>query len=91
MLSTHRSELEIAARELGSQMDTAHASDTGVKAPVGRTSLREMLEGAIGESRALVLAGQDDVGKVVARLMNLETQSQELDLRLGAGWEDLPL
>lgn len=91
VLSTQRTELEVSARELEAKMSTAHAADTGVQAPVGRTSLREMLEGAIGESHALVQIGQDDVQKIAGRLLTLETQTADLDLRLGAGREDLPL
>ena len=90
-LSSQRSELEIAVRELGSTMDSVHASETGVQAPVGRTSLREMLEGAIGATRAQIRLGEDDTQTVIARLTNLEYQTQELDLALGSGWEDLPL
>ncbi|PQZ54783.1 MULTISPECIES: hypothetical protein [unclassified Microbacterium] len=91
VLSTQRTELEVSARELELKMSTAHAADTGVQAPVGRTSLREMLEGAIGETHALVQIAQDDVQKIAGRLLTLETQTADLDLRLGAGWEDLPL
>lgn len=90
-LSTQRMELETAARELSSDLDAAHSAETGVQAPVGRTSLREMLEGAVGEARANVSAGRDDVGHVINRIMNIENQSQDLDLRLGSGWETLPL
>lgn len=50
-----------------------------------------MLEGAIGETRALVQIGQGDMQKVVGRMLMLETQTADLDLQLGAGWEDLPL
>lgn len=91
VLSTQRTELESSARELESKMSKAHTAETGVLAPVGRSSLREMLEGAIGETRALVQIGQDDMQKVVGRMMMLETQTADLDLQLGAGWEDLPL
>ncbi|MFF3026873.1 hypothetical protein [Microbacterium sp. NPDC057944] len=91
VLSTQRTELEVSARELDSKMSAAHSAETGVQAPVGRSSLREMLEGAIGETRALVQIGQDDVMKISGRIQQLETQTADLDLRLGAGWEDLPL
>ena len=91
VLSTQRTELEVSARELDAKMSTAHSAETGVQAPLGRSSLREMLEGAIGETHALVQIGQDDVLKVTGRIMALETQTADLDLQLGAGWEDLPL
>lgn len=91
VLSTQRTELEVSARELDAKMSTAHATETGVQAPLGRSSLREMLEGAIGETHALVQIGQDDVLKVTGRILALETQTADLDLQLGAGWEDLPL
>lgn len=91
VLSTQRTELEVSARELDAKMSTAHAAETGVQAPLGRSSLREMLEGAIGETHALVQIGQDDVLKVTGRILALETQTADLDLQLGAGWEDLPL
>lgn len=91
VLSTQRTELEVSARELEAKMSTAHAAETGVQAPLGRSSLREMLEGAIGETHALVQIGQDDVLKVTGRILALETQTADLDLQLGAGWEDLPL
>ena len=90
-LSTQRMELESSARELESKMSTAHSAETGVQAPVGRTSLREQLEGAIGETHALVQIGQDDAQKIADRILLLETQTADLDLRLGAGWENLPL
>ncbi|MCK2034698.1 hypothetical protein KZC51_01000 [Microbacterium sp. SSW1-49] len=91
VLSTQRTELEVSARELDAKMSTAHSAETGVQAPLGRSSLREMLEGAIGETHALVQIGQDDVLKVAGRIMALETQTADLDLQLGSGWEDLPL
>lgn len=91
VLSTQRTELEVSARELEAKMSTAHAAETGVQAPLGRSSLREMLEGAIGETHALVQIGQDDVLKITGRILALETQTADLDLQLGAGWEDLPL
>lgn len=91
VLSTQRAELEVSARELDAKMSTAHAAETGVQAPLGRSSLREMLEGAIGETHALVQIGQDDVLKITGRILALETQTADLDLQLGAGWEDLPL
>jgi hypothetical protein len=91
VLSTQRTELEVSARELDAKMSTAHSAETGVQAPLGRSSLREMLEGAIGETHALVQIGQDDVLKVTGRIMALETQTADLDLQLGSGWEDLPL
>ena len=90
-LSTQRTELEIAARDLGGKMDTVHSSETGVLAPVGRTGLREMLEGALGEARAHVRLGEDDISTLVSRITIVETQSQDLDLRLGTNWEALPL
>lgn len=91
VLSTQRTELEVSARELEAKMSAAHAAETGVQAPLGRSSLREMLEGAIGETHALVQIGQDDVLKVGGRILALETQTADLDLQLGADWEDLPL
>ena len=91
VLSTQRTELEVSARELDNKMVAAHSSETGVRTPLGRTTLRELLEGAVGETRALVQLGQDDVMSIAGRIMTLETQTADLDLRLGAGWEDLPL
>ncbi len=90
-LYTQRLALEVAARDVADAMDSAHSTDTGVQAPVGRTSLREMLEGALGETRAHVELGEHDVQVVMGRIRDIETQTEELDIRLGAGWEDLPL
>ncbi len=90
-LSAQRDALEVAARDLGSAMDSAHGAETGVQAPVGRTCLRETLEGAIGTTRAQLRLAEEDVSKVTARVMAIETEIAELDLRLGVNWEDLPL
>jgi len=91
VLYTQRLALEVAARDLTDSMDSAHDTDTGVQAPVGRTSLREMLEGALGETRAHVELGGHDVQVVMGRILDIETRTEELDIRLGAGWENLPL
>lgn len=91
VLSTQRTVLEVSSRELENKMIEAHSSETGIEAPLGRTILREMLEGALGETRALVQLGQDDVMSIAGRIMTLETQTADLDLRLSAGWEYLPL
>lgn len=90
-LYTQRMALEAASRDLTDSTDSAHDTDTGVQAPIGRTSLREMLEGALGETRAHVELGEHDVQVVMGRIRDIETQTEELDIRLGAGWEDLPL
>jgi len=72
-------------------MESAHGTETGVQAPVGRTSLRESLEGAIGATRAQLRLGEDEVAGMTERLLTIETQVEELDLRLGSGWEEISL
>ena len=91
VLSAQRGELVTAARDLESSLESAHGSDTGVRAPVGRTGLRESLEGAIGAVRARIRLGSDDVGTVANRLEIIELEVEDLDLTLGSGWKDLPL
>lgn len=90
-LAAHRAALVTAARDLEDSLETAHGSDTGVQAPVGRTGLRESLEGTIGAVRARLRVGSEDVGTVSTRLESLEFQVEELDLSLGSGWKDVPL
>mgnify|MGYP001585586804 CR=1 FL=1 len=90
-LSAQRTELEIKTRELRYKMRDCHIAAAGASAPLGRTSLRDALEATIGETRALIKISDDDVGHVVNRLAILETETENLDLRLGAEWEDIPL
>lgn len=91
VLSAQRAALEVAARNLESSADSAHAADNGVMAPMGRTTLRELFEGAVGETRAHLQLSEADVQVAITRLTAIETQTQALDLRLGSGWTDLPL
>lgn len=90
-LSTQRAALTTAAIDLVDAMESAHGTETGVQAPVGRTSLRESLEGAIGSTRAQLRIGEDEVASMIDRLLTIETQAEELDLRLGSGWEEISL
>lgn len=90
-LAAQRAALTTAADDLAGAMESAHGTETGVQAPVGRTSLRESLEGAIGATRAQLRLGEDDVAGMTDRLLTIESQVEELDLRLGSGWEELSL
>lgn len=90
-LAAQRAALTTAVDDLADAMESAHGTETGVQAPVGRTSLRESLEGAIGATRAQLRLGEDDVAGMTDRLLTIETQVEELDLRLGSGWEELSL
>lgn len=90
-LSTQRVELEIAARELDGRLRTVHDAETGVGAPQGRTSLRDLLESAIGETAATLALCDSDVQTLTLRMQTVETSAQELDLELGPDWETIPL
>lgn len=89
-LTDQRTQLETDLSNLQMDMHSARISDVGVGAPHGRTILRELLEGAVGEASAHVDRSAENIGSVIARMYNLESQAEELDLELGARWTDLP-
>lgn len=88
-LWNQRTALEAASFDIGGAMESAHGSETGVQAPVGRTGLRESLEGTIGSIRAQLRLYEDDVTNVATRLQTIESQVQDLDVSLGSGWEEV--
>ncbi|PRB04324.1 hypothetical protein [Microbacterium sp. MYb64] len=88
-LGIQRQYLDVGVGTVGSVLETVHNADTGVQAPHGRTSLRELLEGAIGETHALIEVAKADVQSLSWRISDLGYQVEELDVRLGSGWETL--
>lgn len=89
-LFAQRLALVTSAGKLSETLRSIHDTETGICAPLGRTSLRDLLESAIGETEALISLCADDVLTLSERMYTVENQARDLDLRLGSGWEQLP-
>ncbi|UPL14641.1 hypothetical protein KV396_09185 [Microbacterium galbinum] len=63
------------------------ARDTGVGNPVGRTSLRVMLENALGQASMEAKAQHLDGIAIGDRLKSINDSFDDLDVSLGAGWD----
>lgn len=65
---------------------TTWAGDTGVENPCGRTTLRVMLENAIGAARMTVRAQSGRSVALQQHLVEIVDAFDELDASLGTGW-----
>lgn len=63
------------------------ARDTGVGNPVGRTSLRVMLENALGQAMLDARAQHLAAVGITDRLMAINESFEDLDVSLGSGWD----
>lgn len=61
--------------------------DTGVGNPVGRTSLRVMLENALGQASMEAQAQHLDGIAIGDLLRSINDSFEELDVSLGNGWD----
>lgn len=66
---------------------SAWVAETGVGNPCGRTSLRVMLENAIGAIRMDARTHAVSALEVQQRLVDIVQAFDDLDVALGAGWD----
>ena len=63
------------------------ARDTGVGDPVGRTSLRVMLENVLGQASLEARAQHLSAVAISSRLGDINLSFEALDVSMGEGWD----
>ena len=89
-LSNQSGQMSVALVVLQQKLDDAQNTENGIETPIGRSSLRDLLDQEITATRAQLDVSAEDVTNVLGRMIALKDQAEALDLRLSAAWQDLP-